>query len=269
MTGFSSLQAVSIGPIAEAVLTDTRQGVVMGCSSQGIFIRAGKETSEPFSGPNPIIFLSNERFRGPLTVNFQGIAPAPERVSPGMEVTISSEMAAIPDAGIEFSMAGCPVWQVPSRPAHLPKPQRSRILDQFVSSIPDWESIQSDWCVTLEGADQLLGKGEGLTPFGDDVLIGLLLALNRWGDVLRPETDVEQFNCEIAAAAHEKTTTLSASLIECAARGQADERLIRTIDHLMGDNPHPDKICDNLLQWGHSSGLGTLIGMAIAIRHHA
>ena len=67
-------------------------------------------------------------------------------------------------------------------------------------------------------------------------------------------------------AAYEKTTTLSANLIDCAARGLANERLINTLDWILTGEPGEANVIANLLGWGNSSGVDAFTGMAAAIK---
>jgi hypothetical protein len=110
-----------------------------------------------------------------------------------------------------------------------------------------------------------LGWGEGLTPSGDDFLIGLLLSLNRWRDVFLPNADTGSLNSKVVETAYQKTATLSANLIECASLGQGDERLIEAIDFMMCGYHRGDEVVTNLLNWGNSSGVDAFVGMSVAL----
>jgi hypothetical protein len=247
-----------MGPMAKKVISRTTDGVLLGVSSKGIYLRVGEKQ---------VVFLSSEDFRGPLTVNVSVLKQSLQTVSPGKGCQISSGKIVIPGAGIEILADNCPIWQTPIRPQPKSQIERRSILKSFISGIPNWLETQYRWGFSIQKASKLLGKGEGLTPFGDDIIIGVLLCLNRWGDSLKPGKDVKEFNKHIVQAAYRKTTTLSANLVECSSQGQADERLIRAIDYLMSANANPDTIRDDLLEWGYSSGLGVLTGMAMAIEH--
>jgi hypothetical protein len=94
----------------------------------------------------------------------------------------------------------------------------------------------------------LAGRGGGLTPYGDDVLAGYAAGLVLWrGDRARAAT--------IAVAAAPRTTSLAATLLRHAARGELPEPA-----HALLERGDPDPLC----RFGHSSGRGLLLGLALA-----
>jgi hypothetical protein len=111
----------------------------------------------------------------------------------------------------------------------------------------------------------LAGLGSGLTPSGDDLALGLLLATSRWGASLLPGFDRPELGGLVVQHARQATTALSASLIACAAQGQADPRLIAALDGILTGRPSPAECAAGLLGWGHSSGLDALLGMSLVI----
>lgn len=118
-----------------------------------------------------------------------------------------------------------------------------------------------------EALSPFVGRGGGLTPAGDDLLSGLLLALNRWGGVLYPKLElrIQSFSRAAIRLAHQKTTLLSANLIECSALGQADERLVTALDGIVTGKPEPATCANGLLAWGSSSGSDALAGITLAL----
>jgi hypothetical protein len=110
-----------------------------------------------------------------------------------------------------------------------------------------------------------LGAGAGLTPSGDDFVTGLLLALNRWKDILWDRDDLDLINQSVVEAAYQMTTTLSANLIELASLGEGDERILKATDWIMGGYPEASGIVEDLLDWGSSSGVDILAGFTAAI----
>jgi hypothetical protein len=119
--------------------------------------------------------------------------------------------------------------------------------------------------------ESLIGWGSGLTPQGDDIILGLLLTFNRWGDVLVPDLNVPNLNQEVFSLINERTTALSTSLIECATFGQAEECLICGLDGIMAgrdENELDHEIGDlaqNFTSWGSSSGIAVLAGISLAL----
>jgi hypothetical protein len=112
-----------------------------------------------------------------------------------------------------------------------------------------------------------LGCGRGLTPSGDDFVMGLLLVLNRWPRLAWSGSLLESLNAQVIAAARQRTTSLSAALLACAARGEADERLIAALDFICTGLGDEAKQAAGLAGWGASSGLDTLAGMAAGLSH--
>ena len=72
-------------------------------------------------------------------------------------------------------------------------------------------------------------------------------------------------NRAVIEAAYRATTTISANLIECAAAGQGDERLITVVDGIATGSASIDECVECVLDWGSSSGIDALVGMAIAV----
>ena len=99
-------------------------------------------------------------------------------------------------------------------------------------------------------AAALVGRGDGLTPYGDDVLCGWL-AVTRGAGIATP--DVDAAVRELAGT----TTLLSATLLECAMAGEVVPEFAAW---LAGTGPveHVERI-------GHSSGRGLVEGARLAL----
>jgi hypothetical protein len=111
----------------------------------------------------------------------------------------------------------------------------------------------------LEG---FLGLGPGLTPSGDDLVMGFLLAKSRWGRWSSSKEAVF-YSQQLLPSLHRLTGHLSASLITCAGRGQADERLIQALDGLVTGSLEAEACLAALSTWGSTSGFDALAGMLI------
>ena len=119
------------------------------------------------------------------------------------------------------------------RPAHLPGGSRSR---------PP---------LGPEAVARLVGAGDGLTPFGDDVLCGWL-ALHRAVGVPTPTID------EAILMRLPHTSLLSATLLECALHGEVLPQFA-TYAAALG-TPEQRAAEADLLAVGHSTGAGLLEG---------
>ena len=94
----------------------------------------------------------------------------------------------------------------------------------------------------------LLGRGPGLTPFGDDVLAGALVTLGALG-----APAFERLGAQVRALAPARTTFVSAALLHHAARGECVPELHA---FLTGTGT-----LDALLAVGHTSGVGLALGV--------
>jgi hypothetical protein len=112
-------------------------------------------------------------------------------------------------------------------------------------------------------AEQLAGLGSGLTPAGDDFLMGVMHAL--WA--ILPEQRAEQLSGEIAEAASPLTASLSAAWLRAAAHGEAGERWHELFDAIIyADGDKFLSAARRILPTGHSSGADALGGFSLAIR---
>jgi hypothetical protein len=116
----------------------------------------------------------------------------------------------------------------------------------------------------VSGFRRVMGLGSGLTPSGDDLIAGFLLAASRYKEVVFPNLNRPSFYASILEIAYQKTSLLSANLIECASQGQADERLVHALDGIMAGSIDPATSAQYLLGWGNSSGGDAFLGMALA-----
>lgn len=290
------IEAESIGSIAVDSQSIARQGTIMGKTSRGIFIKSSSKW---------IVFISREPYRSPLTINLSDNEDPLQQATRSMPVQISPAGFSFSDLGLEISTRKAQIWlpNIPDDAALSNSERQSRLevtsqrimkevngsglsslLPYLVESPGSFhqstetlssiegrildiqrEPVSPNHLPNAEKVFGLLGTGLGLTPSGDDFIIGFLLALNRWRDVLAPNSDLKSLNQQVVAAANHKTTTLSANLIECAASGLADERLIGALDWLMSGDAHNFRYIDELLAWGNSSGVDVFVGFSAAL----
>ena len=110
--------------------------------------------------------------------------------------------------------------------------------------------VAGDWAACLAGARGLAGRGAGLTPSGDDVLLGIFYALWVWQARL-------EWVARLAAEVAPLTTTLSANLLRAAADGEAMWQWHDLVDGRPG-------AMAALLAVGHTSGADAWAGFVAA-----
>jgi hypothetical protein len=150
--------------------------------------------------------------------------------------------------------------------AQLQRLQITNSRDDVGFQLPD--SLIGDLCSAVAKADimtasklacHLAGLGIGLTPAGDDYLIGAMHAT--W--ILHPPEVALVLAREIAEAAAPLTTSLSAALLRSAAAGEAGIVWHDLLDALISDEALRIQVAlDKLLAVGESSGADALAGFA-------
>lgn len=105
---------------------------------------------------------------------------------------------------------------------------------------------------------RLVGRGDGLTPLGDDILCGWL-AVHRAAGVETPEVDAA------VRASLDRTTLLSATLLDCALAGEVLPEFTAYVSAL--GSPDESAAAASLAAVGHTSGQGLLYGARLALTH--
>lgn len=104
-------------------------------------------------------------------------------------------------------------------------------------------------------ASRLAGLGRGLTPSGDDFLVGVMI----WAWLGKPEP--ERICGHLVAGSQQRTTALSAALLRAASRGECSRAWHYLLEVLYG---HPDgelaAAVRAVLDFGHTSGADALAG---------
>jgi hypothetical protein len=127
------------------------------------------------------------------------------------------------------------------------------------------EVLLSDQPVKTPAAtiDRFLGVGPGLTPSGDDILAGFMIATWSFGLV------DDQLRTAVFEAAPAGTTDLSAALLRCACRGESIPQVSAFVAALAEgtvSNRLVDEALVELCQIGHTSGLALATGVVAAAK---
>jgi hypothetical protein len=98
-----------------------------------------------------------------------------------------------------------------------------------------------DLAGAVEAVEQLVGLGPGLVPSGDSVVSGVLLALRLLGGAISGGTRAvwlaDWLSASATCYAAQRTTTLAASLLHCAASGQAAAEVSAVLLGMAGQEP--------------------------------
>ncbi len=129
--------------------------------------------------------------------------------------------------------------------------------------------VAGDLAHAVDAAERIVGLGPGLTPSGDDALAGLLLALRLLGGAVpgggRAVWLADWLGAAVTAHAGDRTTSLAATLLHCAARGQASVEAAAVLRGIAGQDPLVPA-ARRLLATGHTSGADVTWGLLTGCR---
>jgi hypothetical protein len=252
--------------------------------------------------PNWVIFLSLEHFGGPLSLNLRETPGLRLDLALHSPATILAEGIHLPFNDLLISGSGARLWQATAPQVEVLAPElrsgQTRAIIQYArqaapdSRLAELLAVQDEnnpfassgssaerrlysqlqqACRQkneperlLKALESFLGLGSGLTPAGDDLVCGFLLAVGRYQQLFSAGL-VAMAGSRLIASAARATSSLSASLIACAGCGQADERLIQGLDSLVTGVPDAQACVASLARYGNSSGFDALLGMIAAL----
>lgn len=147
---------------------------------------------------------------------------------------------------------------------HLARLEGGRLPAGDLRSLADgWAAVVvEDGPTPCPPPSDVLGRGPGATPSGDDLLAGLMLALRRTTPNER-RARVVLAGERVVTRATERTTTVSAALLAQAVRGRTTPRIEAGLRGLLAPDVPRSKWEPAVLEAaeaGHTSGVDTLIG---------
>jgi hypothetical protein len=126
-----------------------------------------------------------------------------------------------------------------------------------------------DLAHAVDAAERIVGLGPGLTPTGDDILSGLLVSLRLFGGSVhggeRAVWLADWLGAAVTAHADTRTTALAATLLHCAADGQAGVEVAAVLRGTAGQTPLGPSV-RRLLGIGHTSGADLAWGLLAGCR---
>jgi hypothetical protein len=211
------------------------------------------ETCNLVNDRNEVISLVSPRIGpGPFTIVLENDFTA--GLDSHQAVSIDGAKQGLAVGPLVVDVAEAAVWQ--------PKPEWTQLRDADVARWPSPAELPSgitffleetvegiagdDLSTCLTGVEGLAGRGDGLTPTGDDMLMGVLYGLWVW----HPRQEWMRMILETAVP---RTTTLSANFLRAAADGEA----VRQWHDLV--NGRPQAVAE-IMAIGHSSGADAWAG---------
>ena len=242
----AAISARSAGLLAEPA----REAVVLGALRHALHLRVGASVL-------PVVAAGGLRL--PTALWLAGPAPLGWGVQPGDRVRVGDGQVVLPG----LTLRAVRVWT----------PERVRPL----AAVPRLPAIPVDalreagrglTMLVLTGADlgvavdSMVGAGPGLTPSGDDVLCGVLLALRLAGRIEAVDRLWGAVAPRVGA-----TTSLSAALLREAADGYAVPPVVRLTAALAeeAESRVVEALVAQVRAVGHTSGADLLAGLAGAL----
>lgn len=142
--------------------------------------------------------------------------------------------------------------------------QIASLSETFVQQLTSSSSITP----SPKAITDLIGRGPGATPAGDDLLCGLLVTLRA---VSSPGQQCRLWSITepLIETAHRETTAVSAAMLAEAAKGRASKPVRDSLVCLLSQPPtaehaRSDDVLDDLMTIGHTSGADVLAGILTA-----
>jgi hypothetical protein len=138
------------------------------------------------------------------------------------------------------------------------------LVDRFAAGIQALTSgLRTNNLTTIgTGIEQLAGLGPGLTPAGDDLLLGFLAGLWLRREMNWPTEMVQAISNQVNALATPRTTSLSATWLRHAAQGEFGEPWHGLAQALSSQQrPAMDLALARIAASGATSGLAALSGL--------
>ena len=232
---------------------------------------AARVESAP-DGPVPVLHAGRETVHLDVAGGAVGVAAAD---APGLPHSLRTNLVSLSSSGVPTAYVESGILHLDGRAlvvgrlvdVRAPRldttriPKTSPAADQGTPRSPGAGLV-----ALLDGTDvahidaaavaDLVGRGDGLTPLGDDVLCGWLAA-HRAAGVATPAVD------DAVRRTLPRTTTLSATLLECALAGEVADV---AADYLRAlGTPHASAARAALAALGHTSGEGLAHGIDLAV----
>jgi len=250
------LSATGSSAVAELLRGEVRPAVVLGAFPTALYLR--------LVGGEVLAVLARDAVRLPLGLRLATHSadhPLDRWAGP---VRVGASRVETAEATVRLSR----IVSV-SAPANLePDPHAVAYAGVRLSELGMAEPVP-ELCDVLTGdhraaedvVRRLLGVGPGLTPSGDDVLAGVLVAAWSFG------LAAGHLRTAVLDAAPAGTTDLSAALLRCAGRGESIPQ-VNALVRALSEPTGPVRLVDDALgvlgRIGHTSGAALATGVVVA-----
>ena len=275
------LQAMSIGPMAQRALAGTTvqpfarfERCAYVATTDGQIACIGDTTigNGPLNAilvPRGVATLTTDRREEACyEINLTGASLwQPNPATPHQTTAARATLRALLDASRTFDLAeGLSPLLAPLLEHRIPEIDSNALLARAwpgIASLRDWLGCRGDDCGPLPSETvALIGLGPGLTPSGDDVLAGCLIALHQTSR----HRQAAELAGHVVSIAGNATGRISAAHLGCAAEGYGSAALHQTLDALLTGSLQNLPDCLTALdRVGHSSGWDGLIGVVLGL----
>jgi hypothetical protein len=255
------IKAVSMAPAARGWLADSRHPRIL-----HIFDRVCNLIDE---GGEVLSIVTQQIGNGPFSLLVDGDVLFSDYLVPTSPISIRTGQLIVGDLAVDTGEAKpwspCPDWDglhankdnILGQLLSLSSPACHPLLRDLLISDLSMAIASADLPAALLAARGLAGLGNGLTPAGDDYILGAVYAAR----IIHPLDTADSVAVEVTDAAAPLTTSLSAAWLRAAGRGEAGNLWHRFFEALISaDRPLVQESIENLLAVGHSSGADALAG---------
>lgn len=201
---------------------------------------------------------------GPTPTSLLVDGPLP--ASPGDVVVGRAHHLLLGDVVIDVRTAH--VWSPPTAPrsgviAAPTRPSDAHVDVDLVDELVDALRPSPDATRVQSVLRRLVGRGIGLTPSGDDAIVGILAVLHRCTSPAVAAGPLDALSAALAPVL-DRTTPISAHFLKLALRGEFGERLVSVVDACCTPSGPDPAAVDRLLATGATSGADALAGVTAA-----
>ena len=163
---------------------------------------------------------------------------------------------------LRYSSRFCSQVDLPPLPVSPYALYSMEYVESLLAATPEQQSR-----VLVDACRGLIGCGPGLTPSGDDFLVGFLAANYLCRSALVKELRQLKLDSYVATMARKQTTLVSAEMLACAVKGRFSETLYQALRALPGtaNGSNQNGPVQRFLNWGSTSGTDTIVGLTLGL----